>query len=101
MREEDIVTLNTMFHDSPFTVRYGVDEAVYGADAIAASRRARGTPLRRRRIDREVVATYGRHFATIDAEFVRDESGQRGRLSLAWVRFVDGWKIVSTHLSIV
>lgn len=100
--EEDIATLDTLFHESPFTVRFSVNEVLYGYDAIAASRRARrarGGPLTQRRIDRSVIATYGRHFATVDAEFTRD-TGDHGRLSLSWVRFVDGWKVVSTHLSI-
>jgi ketosteroid isomerase-like protein len=100
LREEDISTLDALFHDSPFTVRFGAGEALYGYDAIAASRRARGGTLQRRRIDRSLIATYGRYFATVDAEFTRDDSGPQGRLSLSWVRFVDGWKIVSAHLSI-
>ncbi|SDD48305.1 Protein of unknown function [Sphingomonas sp. YR710] len=100
--EEDVATLDSLFHESPFTVRFGVDGVLYGYEAIAAYRRARraqgGSPTQRR-IDRSVIASYGRHFATVDAEFTRD-SGERGRLSLTWVRFVDGWKVVSTHLSI-
>jgi hypothetical protein len=100
LREEDVAILDAMFHESPFTVRFGVGEALYGFDAIAAARRARNGPLKRRRVEQVSVATYGRHFATVDAEFTRDDDGQRGRLSQSWVRFVDGWKIVSTHLSV-
>jgi hypothetical protein len=100
LREEDVSTLDTMFHDSPFTVRFGDGEALYGADAIAAARRARSGPIRRRRVDQVVVATYGRHVGTVDAEFTRDDDDRHGRLSQTWVRFVDGWKIVSTHLSV-
>lgn len=100
LREEDVAALDTMFHDSPFTVRFGHGQADYGAAAIAAARRARTGPIKRRRVDQMLIATYGRHVGTVDAEFTRDDDGQHGRLSQTWVRFVDGWQIVSTHLSL-
>lgn len=100
LREEDVSTLDTMFHDSPFTVRVGVGQADYGAAAIATARRTRTGPIKRRRVDQVIVATYGRHTGTVTAEFTRDDDGQHGRLSQTWIRFVDGWKVVSTHLSV-
>jgi len=100
LREEDVSTLDELFHDSPFTVRFSAGEALYGAHAIATARRSRSGPIRKRRVDQVVVATYGRHAGTVDAELTRDDDGQHGRLSQTWIRFVDGWRIVSTHLSL-
>ena len=46
------------------------------------------------------IETYGEDFATANAEFFRDGEARRGRQSQAWVRFPDGWKIVSAHVSL-
>ncbi len=100
LREEDVAVLDEMFHDSPFTVGFNTGETLYGAGAIAAARRRRKGPIKRRRVDQVTIATYGRHTGTVVAEFTRDDDGEHGRLSQTWIRFVDGWRIVSTHLSV-
>ncbi|MET0550393.1 MAG: AtzH-like domain-containing protein, partial [Xanthomonas sp.] len=91
--------LDKLFHDAPTTVRYGVGEALYGAEAIRAFRRGRGGSPQRRLLRVQIVA-YGRDFATADAEFQRAGSPRRGRQSQSWVRFADGWKVVSAHVSL-
>ena len=96
---DDVVAMDAIFHDAPATVRYGVGEVLYGYDAVADFRRSRGgSPPRR--LGRVAIATYGRDFATANAEFFREGSERRGRQSQAWVRFADGWKVVSAHVSI-
>ncbi len=96
---DDIAALDALFHAAPTTNRYGVGEMLYGIEAIRAFRRARGGSPQRR-LGRVAITTYGDGFATADAEFVRDGSDRRGRQSQAWVRFDDGWKIVSAHVSL-
>ncbi|CTP88165.1 oxalurate catabolism protein HpxZ [Xanthomonas graminis] len=96
---DDVAALDRLFHDAPTTVRYGVGEALYGAEAIRAFRQVRGGSPQRQLLRVQIVA-YGRDFATADAEFLRDGATRRGRQSQSWVRFADGWKVVSAHVSL-
>ena len=96
---DDVAAMDALFHDAPTTVRYGVGEVLYGADEIRAFRQARGGSPQRR-LGRVAIASYGRDFATANAEFWREGGSRRGRQSQSWVRFADGWKVVSAHVSI-
>lgn len=96
---DDIATLDRLFHAAPSTVRYGVGEVLYGIDEIRAFRRGRGGSPQRR-LGRVQINSYGRDFATANAEFFREGSTRRGRQSQSWVRFADGWKVVSAHVSL-
>jgi hypothetical protein len=99
LMEDDVATMDALFHDAPTTVRYGVGEVLYGADEIRAFRKGRGgSPPRR--LGRLAITTYGRDLATTNVEFFREGSIRRGRQSQTWVRFVDGWKVVSAHVSL-
>ena len=96
---DDIAAMDDLFRHAPQTVRYGVGEVLYGIDEIRAFRKGRGGSPQRR-LGRVEIATYGRDFATANAEFFREGTTKRGRQSQAWVRFEDGWKVVSAHVSL-
>jgi ketosteroid isomerase-like protein len=96
---DDVPAMDALFHDAATTVRYGVGEVLYGADEIRAFRKGRGGSPQRR-LGRVAITAFGRDFATANAEFFREGSAARGRQSQAWVRFADGWKVVSAHVSI-
>jgi len=96
---DDIPVMDRLFHDSPLTVRYGVGEVLYGIDQIREFRKGRGGSPQRT-LGAVAIATYGRDFATANAEFFREGSDRRGRQSQSWVRFADGWKVVSAHVSL-
>ncbi|MEO7690616.1 MAG: oxalurate catabolism protein HpxZ [Sphingomonas sp.] len=96
---DDVPAMDRLFADAPTTVRYGVGEVLYGADAIREFRKGRGGSPRRR-LGRVAITTYGDSFATANAEFFRERSERRGRQSQVWVKFADGWKVVSAHVSI-
>jgi len=96
---DDVPAMDRLFADAPTTVRYGVGEVLYGADEIRAFRKGRGGSPQRR-LGRVAITTYGDSFATANAEFFRERSERRGRQSQAWVKFADGWKVVSAHVSI-
>jgi hypothetical protein len=96
---DDIPAMDRLFADAPTTIRYGVGEVLYGTDEIRAFRKGRGGSPQRR-LGRIALTTYGDSFATANAEFFREGSDKRGRQSQAWVKFADGWKIVSAHVSI-
>ncbi len=96
---DDIAAMDALFHDAPTTNRFGVGEVLYGIDAIRDFRRGRGGAPPRR-LGKVAITAYGDRFATADAEFFRDGGDRRGRQTQSWVKFPDGWKVVSAHVSL-
>jgi len=96
----DVAVLDELFWSSPTTVRYGVTESLYGYDEIQAFRKSRSPKGLDRRLQRTVITTYGRDFATANTEFVRDGQPRVGRQSQTWMRTPDGWRVVSAHVSL-
>lgn len=96
---DDIRAMDALFHDAPTTNRYGVGEVLYGIGEIRAFRKGRGGSPQRR-LGQVAITVYGDGFATADAEFFRENSDRRGRQTQSWVKFPDGWKVVSAHVSL-
>lgn len=96
---DDIPAMDALFHDAPTTNRFGVGDVQFGSAEIRAFRRGRGGSPQRR-LGRVAITVYGPTCATADAEFFREGAIQRGRQSQTWVRFPDGWKVVSAHVSL-
>ncbi|CAN7783940.1 oxalurate catabolism protein HpxZ [Caballeronia sp. LjRoot34] len=97
--ENDVPTLTELFWNDPLTLRYGDTENLYGAAQIASFRAGRPKGPRPRELLRVVTTTYGRDFATVNAEFRNENESRLGRQSQTWVRTLAGWKIVSAHVS--
>ena len=96
----DVAVLDELFWDSPLTLRYGVGENLHGSDAIRAFRAARPAQGLQRSLERTVITSYGRDFATANTEFLR--AGNRpGRQSQTWIRTPQGWRVVSAHVSLI
>lgn len=99
LMRDDIKAMDFLFHDAPTTIRYGASEVLYGADQIRAYRKTRdGSP--QRVLTRVEITVYGGQCATTSAEFIREGASSRGRQTQTWIRFPDGWKVVSAHVSI-
>lgn len=96
---DDVAAMDRLFHDSPTTIRYGVGEVLYGIEAIRDFRKGRGGSPQRV-LTRVEIHAFGPDYATANAEFQREGSDRRGRQSQSWLRFADGWKVVSAHVSI-
>ncbi|KUR71082.1 hypothetical protein AQZ52_10370 [Novosphingobium fuchskuhlense] len=96
---DDLPAMDALFHNAPTTNRFGVGEVLWGIEAIRKFRKGRGGSPQRR-LGHVAITVYGDTFATADAEFFREGSDRRGRQSQAWVKFVDGWKVVSAHVSL-
>jgi ketosteroid isomerase-like protein len=96
---DDIPAMDRLFHDASTTVRYGVGEVLYGMDEIRAFRRGRGGSPQRV-LTKVSIHAFGPDVAVANAEFRREGSERRGRQSQTWVRFPDGWKVVSAHVSL-
>lgn len=99
LRRHDVPALNAFFVPRPDTVRFGIAEHNYGADAIAAWRRAAAGVGPGRRLLRVVVVGFGPDCASVSTEFESPLSPRRGRQSQLWIRCAEGWKIASAHVS--
>jgi hypothetical protein len=97
----DVATLNELFWNSEFTVRFGVAECLYGYDAIATFRaNARVMDLSRNLINTRIT-TYGHDMATANTEFRRIGSDVTGRQSHVWLLTDVGWRIAAAHISLM
>ncbi len=99
LMEDDVAAMDALFHDAPTTNRYGVGEVLYGIEEIREFRKGRGGSPQRK-LGKVAITVYGDTFATADAEFFREGSDRRGRQTQSWVKFEDGWKVVSAHVSL-
>jgi hypothetical protein len=98
----DVGALDKFFRDDPRTIRYGVNESLYGFAEIAAFRAARSPVALGRKLSRAVITTYGREFAVASTLYERPSApGRLGRQMQTWVKFDDGWHIVAAHVSLM
>ena len=98
----DVAVLDELFRNDSRTLRYGINENLYGYEEIMAFRAARSPVGLMRRTDKTVITTYGRDTAVASTLFYRDAwAGRVGRQMQIWVRFPEGWRIVAAHVSII
>jgi hypothetical protein len=99
----DVAVLDELFRNDSRTLRYGINENLYGYEAIMAFRAGRSPVGLMRKTDKTVITTYGRASAVASTLFYRDVwSGKKvGRQMQTWVRFPEGWRIVAAHVSII
>src|ERR1700684_142792 len=99
----DVDTLTRMFWASPHVMRFGVTENLYGIDEIEAFRKGRSPVNLARTVRRLDIVTFGKDFGSVTLEFERTVNGKTtlGRQSQVWVRFPEGWRIVSAHVSVL
>lgn len=98
----DVGALDKFFRDDSRTIRYGVNENLYGYSEIAAFRAARVPVALGRKLSRTVITTYGREFAVASTLYERPSApGRTGRQMQTWVKFPDGWYIVAAHVSLM
>ena len=98
----DVATLDELFWQDARAVRYGVAENLYGHGEISTFRAARDPRGLARTLDRTIITTYGRDFATTMTLFERPSmSGRIGRQSQTWPRTPADWRIVAAHVSLI
>jgi hypothetical protein len=98
----DVDALQSLFWNSPKTIRYGIGENLYGYSEIGAFRAARSPVGMARTTSRTVITTYGLDFATACTLFHRETTpGRVGRQMQTWVRTPDGWRVVAAHVSVI
>jgi hypothetical protein len=101
LNENDLAVLNELFWDSPHTLRYGINEQLYGYEAIRGFRSGRPAIDLRRTLLKVVITAYGRDFATASCEYRRLETGRIGRQMQTWMRTAEGWRVVAAHVSLL
>ncbi len=98
----DVAMLDELFHDDARTIRYGVNEILYGYDDIKSFRGARSPVALGRKLSRTVITTYGRDFAVASTLYERPSApGKLGRQMQTWVKFPQGWRVVAAHVSLM
>jgi hypothetical protein len=95
----DVEVMNTLFWNSPSTVRFGPNGTLIGHVAIAGFRRGRPGRIIERHLQNTVITTFGRDFAATNTETVRPGQSTIGRQSQSWIRTADGWRIAAAHVS--
>ena len=94
--------LDELFHDDARTIRYGVNEILYGYYDIKSFRAARSPVALGRKFSRTVITTYGRDFAVASTLYERPSApGKIGRQMQTWVKFPQGWRVVVGHVSLM
>jgi len=101
--DNDVPTLEGLFWDSSLAIRYGATENLYGIEEIKAFRRGRAKVDLARRIERLEITTFGEAHGVINLHFTRvmGTVTRHGRQTQVWVKFAEGWKIVSAHVSLI
>jgi len=98
----DIATLNEMFRNDARTIRYGLNENLYGYGEIAAFRAARSPLGLARTLSRTVISSYGRDHALASTLYYRGTApGKIGRQMQTWIRFPEVWRVVAAHVSMI
>ena len=98
----DLPVLDELFWADGRTVRYGAGEMLYGIEAIRAFRGARPAQGLARVLERTVLTSFGRDFATASTLFTREGApGRLGRQQQSWARMPPGWRIVAAHVSVI
>jgi hypothetical protein len=96
-----VEVLDELFWESAQTVRYGVNENLYGIDAIREFRSARSPRGLARTLQQTVITTYGDDFGTAMTEFRREGGEKLGRQSQTWCRIDGRWQVVAAHVSLI
>jgi len=91
--------MDELFKNAPYTVRLGATENLYGYDEIQDFRKSRPSKGLMRELRNTIISAFGTDHAVANTEFTKKDSKVIGRQSQTWVRFSEGWRIVSAHVS--
>jgi len=98
----DVARLDELFRSDSRTIRYGATENLYGYAEIKSFRAGRSPVGLGRILSKTVITTFGREFAVASTLFHRASApGKVGRQTQTWVKFSEGWRVVSGHVSLI
>lgn len=99
----DVPALQAFFWDSPLATRFGGNEQLYGAEAIAVFRQNRVVNFSQRHGLRTTIVTLGPSVGSVMYEYESVFAGRprHGRQSQLWTLIDGAWKIVAAHVSLL
>ncbi len=97
----DLEALNGFFWQNPSVTRYGIADQQSGHEALVAYRASMPAPDFTRSLHNVRITAFGADTAVAMCEFVRSDTVLRGYQTQTWVRFEEGWRIVSAHVSMI
>ncbi|MGY6500644.1 MAG: AtzH-like domain-containing protein [Acidimicrobiales bacterium] len=96
----DLDRVDGWFWPTEGASRLGESGSIHGAAAIADARRGGAAPSSpRSEVTTRIVALTAETAVSI-LEYVRPETGRRGRRTQVWLLTPDGWRIAHAHLSL-
>ena len=95
----DVAAMNEWFADDPRTVRFGIADEQWGADAVRDWRRAASQVPPGRVLTDTDVSVWTPDVAVVTTLFSYPDSRACGRQSQTWIRTEGGWRIVHAHVS--
>ena len=101
LMRNDVEALNAYFWDHGAVTRYGIADRQWGHSALVAHRKTVPAPDFTRTLHDVRVTTFGPDMAVAMTEFKRSDTHLHGFQTQTWVRMLEGWKIVSAHVSMV
>lgn len=101
LAENDVEAINNFFWDDVKVLRYGPNGTLLGHQALSNFRRNRKTQGVRRELKNTSIVTFGKDFAIANTEAKDETVSGTVRQSQTWLRTIDGWKIVSAHISYI
>lgn len=97
----DVPVLTAFFWADERLTRYGIADRQLGFVEQQAYRAAAAAPDYTRVLENLRITAFGADCAVAQVEFVRSDTALRGFQSQTWVRFLEGWRIVAAHVSMV
>ena len=94
-----VEVLDELFWDDSLTLRFGAKENLFGVDEIKAFRASRPSVGLSRTIITRHIVTFGQAMGVANITFKRSSEPRMGRQSQTWVKFAEGWRVVSAHVS--
>ncbi len=97
----DADEITAFFWDDDRALRFGIEDIQHSRAEIALWR-AEAPPVPADRVVSHVeVTAFGDDVATVNCEFRYPDDQSIGRQSQTWVRFPEGWRITSAHVSVI
>jgi hypothetical protein len=97
----DVAALNGFFWHSDLVTRYGIADEQLGHAALVAYRAGVPAPQFTRSLHDVRITAFGLDMAVAMCRFERSDTPLRGYQTQTWVRFEEGWRIVSAHVSMI
>jgi len=101
LMRNDAEALNAYFWRHSAVTRYGIKDRQLGHDALVVYRATVPAPDFTRTLQDVRITAFGLDMAVAMCEFKRSDTDLHGFQTQTWVRFPEGWRIVSAHVSMV